>query len=403
MIGFFSVLLLCILFHDRFTVAKRYYCCYSIAPSMLYSPAHSASRDLDPTLRSILEQARWAPSGDNTQPWRFEVCSPRHVRVHGFDTREHCVYDLDGRPSRLSIGAMLETLRIATSTFGLSARIERNAASPEAAPVFDVHLEPVADLPSDPLAAFIEQRCVQRRPLQTQPLTGSQRQELAVSVGPDHDVIWFEGFARRFAMARLMFQSAHIRLTIEEAYRVHASVIEWHTRFSEDRLPDAAVGLDPVSLAAMRWVMRSWPRTRFVSKYLGGTFAPRVQLDLLPGVLCAAHAVIVARSDRIDLEADFAAGRAVQRFWLSAEKLQLRHQPEMTPLIFSRYAAEGRHFTDDTAAVRTAGMVRDRLDALLGADVRQRAVWIGRIGAGPAAQARSLRRPLDTLLVNPAS
>ena len=50
-------------------------------------------------VESILDHARWAPSGDNSQPWRFEVISDVHVVVHGFDTRNHCVYDRDRRAS----------------------------------------------------------------------------------------------------------------------------------------------------------------------------------------------------------------------------------------------------------------------------------------------------------------
>jgi hypothetical protein len=270
-----------------------------------------------------------------------------------------------------------------------------------------VELTEVPGLHSDPLAAHVEQRSVQRRPLSTRALSDAQRRSLEASVGPDHEVVWFEGFGARKAMASLMFRSAHIRLTIEEAYRVHKAVIQWNVRYSDDGLPDAAVGLDPVSLRAMRWVMQNWPRTRFVSKYLGGTLAPRVQLDLLPGLLCAAHVVILARAKAAPagtmegLDADFEAGRAVQRFWLTAESLDLRHQPEMTPLIFSRYAAEQRAFTRDTRALQTAQQVRLRLDAMLGADQRSRAVWIGRIGAGPTASARSRRLPLESLLVSP--
>ena len=69
----------------------------------------------------ILDIARWAPSGDNSQPWRFEICSPSHVIVHAFDTRHHCVYDLQGHASQLSVGALLETIRIAASVHGLTA------------------------------------------------------------------------------------------------------------------------------------------------------------------------------------------------------------------------------------------------------------------------------------------
>ena len=52
-------------------------------------------------LEQILDLARWAPSGDNTQPWRFERVDDLHVVVHGFDTRDHCVYDLTGHPSQM--------------------------------------------------------------------------------------------------------------------------------------------------------------------------------------------------------------------------------------------------------------------------------------------------------------
>jgi nitroreductase len=57
-------------------------------------------------VETILEIARWAPSGDNTQPWRFEILDDRRFVVHGFDTRDWCLYDIDGRPSQIALGAL---------------------------------------------------------------------------------------------------------------------------------------------------------------------------------------------------------------------------------------------------------------------------------------------------------
>lgn len=366
---------------------------------------HRGSRELREPLRTIVDLARWAPSGDNTQPWRFELVGESALRVSGFDTREYCVYDLDGRPSRLSIGAMLETLRIAASLSGMRTEVSRDCSAPEAAPVFDVNLVPDLAVAPHPLASFIKSRSVQRRPLSTRPLSPSEKQALEAAVGTGFRVHWFETPAVRRRFARLMFRSAGIRLSIEEAYRVHASVIEWNATESVDRIPDAAVGLDPVSLLAMRWAMRSWSRTRFVSRYLGGTLPPRLQLDLLPAFFCAGHVVITAENelsghdDRLD--ADFEAGGAVQRFWLTAESLGLLHQPELTPLVFSRYAAEGRRFTRNEVAQREAEGLREAMAALVGEDTLRRAVWLGRVGAGRRARARSLRLPLEALLVKP--
>jgi hypothetical protein len=55
-------------------------------------------------LEQILDLARWAPSGDNTQPWRFVIEADNRVAVHGRDTRDHCVYDLDGHASQVALG-----------------------------------------------------------------------------------------------------------------------------------------------------------------------------------------------------------------------------------------------------------------------------------------------------------
>ena len=50
-----------------------------------------------------------------------------------------------------------------------------------------------------------------------------------------------------------------------------------------------------------------------------------------------------------------------------------------------------------------AGDIADRLDREFGADATARAVFMGRVGAGPAAQSRSLRKPLEDLLVHPVA
>ena len=80
-------------------------------------------------LQRILERARWAPSGDNTQPWRFEILGEDHVVVHGYDTRDHVVYDLDGHASQLAVGALLETIQIAATEEACVTHITRRTGT----------------------------------------------------------------------------------------------------------------------------------------------------------------------------------------------------------------------------------------------------------------------------------
>ena len=358
-------------------------------------------------VEQILDLARWAPSGDNTQPWRFEIAAEDHVIVRAFDTREHCVYDLTGHPSQISVGAMLETLRIAAVTCGYEASVTRRADAPDTHPTFDVRLRADAMSSSDQsnaaaLAAVIKSRSVQRRPLSFTPLNQTQKDALTASIGDHFELRFIESFSGRLRLASLLFSSAWLRLTMREAYEVHKRVIDWGNRFSDDKIPAAAVGLDPVTTKLMAWVMQDWHRVVFFNRFLAGTLAPRLQLDFIPAVACAAHMLVLARSVPRGIDDYVEAGRAVQRLWLTASTLGLQHQPALTPLIFAGYAREGRSFSADARMAPAAQRISRRFESIVGKDAVSRAVWMGRIGKGKPATARSLRLPLERLIVSDA-
>ncbi len=348
-------------------------------------------------LEQILDVGRWAPSGDNTQPWRFEIAAPDHVVVHGFDTRAHCVYDLDGHPSQIAIGALIETITIAASAYGLRVDVRRRENAPENRPTIDLRFAKDASVVASPLISAIKARTVQRRPMRTVPLAEAQTSALSDVVGPGYELIWYSSLVDRWRVARIMFRNAKARLIMEEAFEVHRSVIEWGSRYSEDRIPDQAIGLDPMTMKLMRWVMKSWSRVEFMNKWLAGTVMPRVQLDLVPGLACAAHVGLVSRAPLVSIDEYVAAGRVVQRFWLEATRLGLMLQPEMTPVIFGRYCREGRKFTTNARAEGLARQVESEFKTLVGADRAARVAFFARTGSGREPRSRSLRLPVSRL------
>lgn len=349
-------------------------------------------------LRKILDLARWAPSGDNTQPWRFELPGDGRIVVHAFDTREHVVYDLDGHPSQLAVGALLESISIAATLEGCHAVITRRVGTPDTDLLFDILVKADEAVVPDPLASSIERRVVQRRPMSPKPLSNDQKSRLEASLPQGFAVIWFEGWKQRWRLAKLMFDNAKVRLIIPEAFAVHQTVIEWQAQYSNDRIPDQAVGVDPLTARFMRWAMADWRRVDFLNRWMLGDLAPRLQLDLLPGLFCAAHIALLAPSPLCTVDDYVLAGRAMQRFWLTATELGLFLQPEMTPLIFSRYVREGRTFTSEPRARDKARDLAVKLqEVLVGRDAD--ALFMGRIGRGPQPRARSLRRPLDDLIL----
>ena len=349
------------------------------------------------TLLKILDLARWAPSGDNTQPWRFEIISDTHIAIHGFDTREHVLYDFDGHASHMAHGALLETLRLAATRFGLQADWSIREGCPDSASIYDIVLRP-ENIPEDPLVSAIETRSVQRRAMPTKPLTCEQKTTLVASVGEGYSVRFFESFNDRLAVARLLWKNAGIRLTCPEAYPVHRDIIEWGVRYSEDRIPDRAVGVDPMTSILMRWVMQSWGRVDFFNRYLLGTIIPRIQLDFIPALACAGHLLLQPAQPSEKLIDHVRAGVALQRLWLTATVLGLHLQPEMTPLIFRWYARSGKGFSARPGIDHQAQALAHDFETLAQASKDQHFSFFCRVGHFSPPQSRSIRKKLDELL-----
>ena len=351
-------------------------------------------------LLQILDLARWAPSGDNTQPWRFELVSDEHIAVHGHDTREHVLYDYDGRPSQMAHGALLETLRLAATRFGLIAEWSIRPGQPDTAPIYDVLLHP-DNVPEDPLVAFITKRTVQRRAMSATALLPEQKAALMAAVGDGYTLQFFESLTDRLAVARLLWKNAYIRLTCPEAYPVHRDIIMWNARYSIDRIPDQAVGVDPLTLKLMRWVMQSWERVDFFNRFLAGTIVPRVQLDFIPAVACAGHILAKPVTPPTGIADHVRAGMALQRLWLTVSAIGLHLQPEMTPVIFRWYVRSDRTFSAKPQIAAQALELAMRFESRAGVGQNDSFAFLCRVGNSSPPHSRSVRMPLNDLLMKP--
>jgi hypothetical protein len=269
--------------------------------------------------------------------------------------------------------------------------------TPDTKPTIDVTLVEDKTIEPDSLFLYLSKRSVQRRALKTTPLSADHKSALEEAVGNFYTLKWLEGWKSRWQAAFLMFKNGKLRLTLPEAFPTHSTIIEWNARFSDDKIPDQAVGLDAVATRMMRWALKSWGRVSFLNTYLAGTLLPRIELDLLPGICCAAHFALVARQEPKNMQDYLNAGRAVQRFWLTSAKLGLQMQPEMTPLIFSGYIQNKVAFTKTQKVIDYASDLSVLFKRLIGKDSFDKLVFLGRIGYGNPAKARSLRLSVKDL------
>lgn len=345
----------------------------------------------------LISQARWAPSGDNAQPWRFRIIGPRRLSLEVTDTRAHCLYDLQGHASWMATGAMLESLQIAASRLKLGLQIEWRTSASEINQA-DILLIPEESLEPDPLFEYLPIRSVQRKPFSRQPLRVAQKRWIEQQLPAGYRVHWLESSSLRWQMVKIWWQTAGLRLNLPEAYSTHRDVIDWDQQFSRTKVPDQALGASPLLLKLMRPILKNWKTVEFFNKYLAGTLLPRLQMDVLPAWSCATHFLIEAPKPLDNFTEYLQAGRALQRFWLSCTRQDLQLQPCMTPLIFNEYLNQAVSFTQDPDSQRRASELQGSLRRTLGEDVVNSAVFMGRIGVAPLAASRSIRYKIETLL-----
>ena len=346
----------------------------------------------------ILSAGRWAPSGDNDQPWLFERCPDDTVIVHVRAPSAANVYEYrDGEPLLLGAGMLLASLSIAAAAMGR--RMDWSHFVTDAGG-HAVRVRFVADdtVPYDTLHGVLTLRTVDRRHYRTRPLTALEKQRLAASLGGALSVRWMEDRAQRKAVAGLGRLATDIRLRAKETFETHRSVIDWVRRRSPTGIPATALGLSTVMQRMMRWQMGNWARTDRANR-LFGTFAAALQMDLRPGLASAGFFVLEDGDwTGASPEAVLRAGWAIQRFWLTATQLGLSLQPALATVIFADHGARQTEFSLQAPLRQAAEALSRRFSEVMQSDVRN-CVFLGRIGepleGWPAS--RSVRRSLSEL------
>lgn len=360
-------------------------------------PAAEATSDLD----YILDQARWAPSGDNTQPWRFEILGPDRVIVHIRGSGDLFDYR-DGEPTLLAAGMLLESMRIAASARQRALHWDYLGEGAPAAHRIEVTLLRSPQTAVDPLAPYITIRSVDRRPYRSAPLSHDQRAALSAALGDGLEVLWHETLGERWRAVMTNALGSDIRLRLPEAFQIHREVLDWQRDFSPWGIPVGAVGLNPASRRMMRWVMGSWRRMNVMNRS-GATALTRFELDVIPGLLCGAHFTIVNKSRPNEAEGRSSlleAGQSLQRFWLTATQLGLALQPSFAPLWFAHFSRREIAFTDNPQLLAKSGVIAQRLDAESSGRAED-ILFRGRLGY-PAVHlitSRSMRRELREMTI----
>ena len=369
------------------------------------SSAISKIFSIFPHMEEILDIARWAPSGDNNQPWEFEVIDADHVRVHITPDLTNVYEYNNGQPSFISCGILIETIAIAASKFGRQCVILNIVVKEQQVFTVDLDLSENQKIQESDLLAFVKTRSVNRFPYKTRSLSVEAKEALENAVGRNFEITWFTTLFQKLEVVSLNCKAGDVRLRIPEAFPTHHKMFDYDQDFSQTRIPIKAIGASKPTMKFMRWMLQKWSRVDFMNRFMAGTIAPQIEFDFIPGVRCAAHFLLFYKKSKGSYAPEelIEAGRAMQRFWLVAEKYGLVLQPSFSTLAYASYAKNGEDFTIYKKCAKKARKLYQNLQEVFPVELDQ-VMFMGRIGSPnntSKEQSRSTRKPLSDLMYKP--
>lgn len=337
--------------------------------------------------KKILDKAVHAPSGDNSQPWRFSFDNDS-ILIFNIENRDPTLYNFRQRGSYVSHGAVIENIAIIAGALGYRVRIE---AFPEGETcTAKIMLEP-SSTTSDVLCDAILERSTNRKPYRREALDPDHKRVIFDSAKAYQDISLklVEDKDQLKALAQAISLNEQLVMENRPLHDFLFSIIRWSKR-EEERAPGLYIKTMefPLPQRLLLRLVRHWPFVRAFNMIGFSRLVPKGSSQLY-----ASSSGIGAIILKNDSNASFLhAGRIFQRIWLTATHLGLAIQPiAAMPYLAQRVAAgEADVFSPQHQGVinRAYTTISHIFELRPGEDI----AMIFRIGYADAPSARSMKR-----------
>jgi hypothetical protein len=264
-------------------------------------------------IKELIKFATKAPSGHNTQPWKFVILDDE-IQIHPDYSRELPIVDADNHELWISLGCALENMVIAGKKFGLKNEVSIALETKDQA-LIRVKLSASDEKSNDELFNYIEARqstgnAYSREKLSAQDINGLK------------DSFNFPGITIRFFLQD--------EINVLEPFIIEGSdrqfgnkkfiteLIEW-CRFSEKEASGKGDGLWSSSMGLPN-------AGRFIGTFVLKHFiSAKSEAKRWRKLIHSSSGFVLFIADKNDVEHWVNLGRAFQRFGLAATKLNISH------------------------------------------------------------------------------
>lgn len=268
-------------------------------------------------IEKIIKAGTLAPSGSNSQPWKFLVKDGKVV-IFALYEKDHPILNYRNRGTLIAHGALLENMEIAAMELGYTVTIElfpQGGDNPVSTITFAE-----AQRGEHSLYDALFKRSINRKPYKKTSLETDMREAL-MRVKSGVDVKLIEDYSTIKAIVKAASISERIMFEDKRLHKLLMEEIVWTEK--EERQKKAGLflktmELNPVQRVLLR-ILKSWRMTTWMNAIGFSKMLAKGNAKVFESVSTLA---VISVPDR---DIDFIeAGKTMERLWLTATSLGLR-------------------------------------------------------------------------------
>jgi nitroreductase len=343
-------------------------------------------------IKKIIEAGINAPSGENSQPWKFLV-KDNTIQLFNLPSRNQSLYGWGQRASYIANGAVLENISIAARELGYTPEINIFPDANDENLVASIKFFK-GNVIKDSLYEFIQQRTTNRKPYENRPLSETEQARLLTGIKEKNIKVYFtQDPDIKSKLGKVGSTNEVIMFSNKYLHQFFFSHISWTKKQDEKNKIGFFINtLElPVPARILFRLIKYWPIMYMLNKI--GFSKVIGKNNAKVNSACSGFGVMVVQNK--NPENFILCGRVLQQIWLTATEMNLSLQP-LTGIIFFMYkifANETEKFTNSQIKMITSAY-RD-IQSSFNISDQETIAFMFRIGYGEKPSAKASRFSVD--------
>lgn len=271
-------------------------------------------------IKNILAKSLNAPSGSNSQPWKFKI-TENLLEIFAFPEYDHPILNYRGRGTWVAHGALIENITISARVAGYNTEVKVFPHWPDTKISAEIYFNN-GKKEVDVLQEAIKNRCTNRKPYDNKHLSIDKKNELIdiLNVSQKARIVLIEDRKKIKELCKLLCVNEVVTLENKKLHELFFKEIIWEERLA--KVGERGLFLPTMELARPKQIalrlVKNWSVMNFLNKF---GFARLIAKDNAEVFATAPLMGGIISSD--DEMSFIEAGRIMERLWLKATEMKL--------------------------------------------------------------------------------